>query len=89
VWHLVVFNETTGGVLNKSSTPQGLAKDSVWARGQAWAVNGFTLAYRYTRLARYLSTAQQTADAFLRLVGACCNKTMVPLWDFNATTPEK
>ncbi len=68
VWHLVVFNESSGEVLNRSSTPQGLSKDSVWSRGQAWAVNGFTLAFRYTRLERYLTTAQFAADAYLRLL---------------------
>lgn len=46
VWHLVIFNETTGAVLSRSSTPQGLSTNSVWSRGHAWAVNGFTLAYR-------------------------------------------
>lgn len=74
-------------MLSRSSTPQGLSANSVWSRGQAWALNGFTTAFRFTRLQRFLDAAQRAADAFIRLATACCADTLVPLWDFNATAP--
>ena len=90
-WHLVVYNESDGSLLSRSSTPQGLGLDTVWSRGQAWTVNGFVIAYRYTRDAAYLTQAQAAADCFIRLLTACCGNAVynwAPLWDFNATAPQ-
>ena len=42
--HLVDFNPVTGAVQAKGN-PQGYDLASTWARGQAWAVAGFTIAY--------------------------------------------
>ncbi len=36
------------GVPLRGSTQQGLTDDSCWARGQAWGIYGFALAYRCT-----------------------------------------
>ncbi|CAF3610682.1 unnamed protein product, partial [Adineta steineri] len=47
-YHVVEYNETDGSVLRKY-TAQGYADWSTWSRGQAWAVHGFTTAYRYTK----------------------------------------
>jgi unsaturated chondroitin disaccharide hydrolase len=85
VWHLITYDDTTGVIMNRSSTPQGLGLNTVWSRGQAWIVHGFTIAYRYTNYSRYLDTAEATALAFLRLTAACCAPDPVPLWDWNAT----
>ena len=51
-------------------------------------VNGFTIAYRYTRDPRYLAQATAAADCFIRLLTACCGNDVynwAPLWDFNVT----
>jgi unsaturated chondroitin disaccharide hydrolase len=48
-FHLVVFDPMTGAVISKSGTPQGMAVNSTWARGQGWAIYGFTMAYRTSR----------------------------------------
>jgi hypothetical protein len=88
-WHLITYDESTGSVLNRSSTPQGLGLNTVWSRGQAWAINGFVIAHRFTGEAAYLAQALAAADCFLRLLGACCGEGTpflgVPLWDFNVT----
>ena len=56
-WHLradgstfqvVRFDESTGQPV-WAGTAQGLSDTSTWARGQAWAVHGFTTAYRRDR----------------------------------------
>ncbi len=80
-YHVVDFDPNTGKVLWKG-TAQGYADSSTWARGEAWALYGFTMAYRYTRDARFLKTAQKVAHFILT------NKNLpsddVPYWDYNA-----
>ncbi len=56
-WHMVVFNDTNGEIISRSSTPQGLGTDTVWSRGQGWAVNGFAISYRFTQLPAHLAQA--------------------------------
>lgn len=82
VWHLLQYNWTSGALRNRTSTPQGLGVDTVWSRGQAWATNGYAIAYRYTQLPRFLAAAQSAADCFLRLLEVCATDH-VPCWDFN------
>lgn len=79
VVHLVDFDPLTGAVISKGN-PQGYNRNSTWARGQAWAVAGFALAYRETRDARFLDAARRTAAYFLRRLPSDC----VPYWDFDA-----
>ena len=59
-------------------THQGHADESTWSRGQAWAIYGFALSYRYTRDERFLETARRTADVFLANTPA----DGVVYWDF-------
>ena len=49
-----------------TGTPQGLAANSTWARGQAWATYGFTMAYRYTKNPILLGWAKKTAEYYLQ-----------------------
>ncbi|XP_057847240.2 uncharacterized protein LOC131057065 [Cryptomeria japonica] len=79
-WQVVAFNSTDRSVIEKY-TVQGYDNSSTWARGQAWAVYGFTTAYRYTQNEKFLQTAQKTADFFLRNLPPEDN---VPYWDFDA-----
>jgi unsaturated chondroitin disaccharide hydrolase len=78
-YHVLGYDTTTGGVLSKG-TNQGYADSSCWARGQAWATYGFTMAYRYTKDPRFLQTAQRAADYFIGHLPT----DYVPYWDFQA-----
>ena len=78
-YHMVDYDPTTGAILSRQ-TVQGHANSSTWARGQAWGVHGFTIAYRETRDARFLDTARRLADYFIDHLPA----DHVPYWDFNA-----
>ncbi|MBN2037882.1 MAG: glycoside hydrolase family 88 protein [Chitinispirillaceae bacterium] len=78
-FHVVKFSTTSGAVISRE-TRQGYSDSSCWARGQAWAVYGFTMAYRFTRDPRYLAAARSTADYYLRRLPA----DRVPFWDFDA-----
>lgn len=80
-FHVVDYDPETGEVLHQQ-TAQGYADSSAWARGQAWAVYGYTVCYRYTHDKNYLNQAVRTLNFMLG------NKNMpadlVPYWDFNA-----
>ena len=52
--------------------------DSHWARGAAWAIYGFALAYKYTRDMRYLDAATNLGLKFISLLDG----GVVPVWDF-------
>lgn len=79
-YHVVGYDTITGKVKSKN-THQGFSDDSSWARGQAWAVYGFTVAFRYTKDKAYLKQAEATAKFFIN------HKNMpedgIPYWDFN------
>lgn len=78
-FHLVDYDAASGAVIGRM-THQGAADDSTWARGQAWALYGFTMVHRFTGEARHLDVARRTADAFLARLGG----DAVPFWDFDA-----
>ncbi len=78
-YHVIGYDSTTGGVLSKG-TNQGYADSSCWARGQAWAIYGFTMSYRFTKDPRFLQTAQRAADYFISHLPG----DYVPYWDFQA-----
>lgn len=80
-YHVVDYDPETGEVRNWQ-TAQGYADESAWARGQAWALYGYTMCYRYTRDARYLEQAE-------KIYGFIFNhknlpEDLVPYWDFDA-----
>ena len=83
-FQLVIFNAGTGAVIS-SGTVQGYRNDSTWARGQAWAVHGFTQAYAYTGDARMLTTARSAADYFVGHLPA----DGVPYYDFQAPATDR
>ena len=80
-YHVVDYDEQTGQVLHQA-TCQGFSDNSTWARGQAWAIYGYTMAYRETRNPYYLQMACHTADFWLNHPNL--PEDGVPYWDFNA-----
>lgn len=78
-FHVVDYDSGTGDVLWKG-TVQGLSDTSTWSRGQAWALYGFTVAYRETGDERFLATACSAADAFIDRLP----DDLIPMWDFDA-----
>ena len=77
-YHLVCYDMEDGSVAQKR-TVQGYADDSAWARGQAWALYGYTMMYRESGDERYLSQAVNVADMILPYLP----EDGVPYWDFN------
>lgn len=77
-YHVAVYNQHSGDFI-RGCTHQGYSDSSVWARGQAWAVYGYTVVYRETRDKRFLDFAQKVTDAYL----ARLPEDYVPYWDFD------
>ena len=82
-FHVIDFDPATGEVVGRE-THQGYADESTWARGQAWAIYGFTMTYRETEDFRFLETAERLADWFV----ANLPEDHVPYWDFDAPDKE-
>ena len=80
-WHVIDYSLADGSVRNKH-TAQGFAHESTWARGQAWAIYGYTVAYRKTGDPRYLDQAE---NAFAFVANhPNLPEDGVPYWDFDA-----
>ena len=78
-YHVVDFDPDTGAVLSRE-THQGATDESTWARGQAWAIYGFTTIGERTGSGVRIADAQDLADWWLANVPA----DGVPYWDFQA-----
>ena len=81
-YHVAVY-DTLDGHFIKGVTHQGYADNSMWCRGQAWAIYGYTMVYRYTHDKRFLDFAQKVADIYLKRLKETSND-WVPLWDMDA-----
>ena len=80
-YHVVDYSLQDGNVRSRQ-TAQGYAHESAWARGQAWAIYGYTTCYRYTHDKRYLDQAEKTLNFYLN--DANLPKDLIPYWDFDA-----
>lgn len=80
-YHVIDYDPKTGNVKNRN-THQGYSHESTWARGQAWALYGYTMCYRETRDQRYLSKALDIAGWLMNHPHFPADG--VPYWDFDA-----
>lgn len=80
-WHVVDFDPQTGEAVKKN-THQGFAHESAWARGQAWALYGYTMCYRATRNRSYLDQAEKIAGFILN--HPRLPDDLIPYWDYDA-----
>lgn len=78
-YHVAVYDTVTGKCIKKC-THQGYSDDSMWARGQAWAIYGYTVVFRETGNPKYLEFAEQLVDTYMKNLP----DDYVPYWDFNA-----
>nr|WP_187120662.1 MULTISPECIES: glycoside hydrolase family 88 protein [Bacteroides] len=80
-YHVVDYNPETGEVL-KRCTAQGYSDESAWARGQAWAIYGYTMCYRYTHSPVYLKQAKKVYEFIF--TNSNLPEDLIPYWDFDA-----
>lgn len=79
-WHVVDY-DTISGKARLKQTHQGYVDSSAWARGQSWALYGFTMAYRYTKNGKYLRQARHIAEFIFTHPNMPSD--FIPYWDFN------
>lgn len=77
-YHVVLYDTATGKKV-KGITHQGFSDSSMWARGQSWAIYGYTMVYRETKDPTFLDFAQKVTDVYLARLPA----DLIPYWDFN------
>lgn len=75
-FHTFYMDPQTGAPV-RGVTCQGYRDDSAWARGQAWAIYGTALAYRYTGDPRCVELFRKA----VRFYAERLPKDLVPYWD--------
>jgi unsaturated chondroitin disaccharide hydrolase len=78
-YHVVVYDTATGKKV-KGITHQGYSDSSLWARGQSWAIYGYTMCYRESKNPEFLDFAKKVTDVYLKDLP----EDLIPYWDFNA-----
>lgn len=76
VCHAFLFDSETGDILEEANSC-GYANGSHWARGTAWAVYGFIIAYSYTKEQKYLNASVKLFEKFIQE-----SDGKMPVWDF-------
>lgn len=79
-YHVVDYDQNTGEILKKK-THQGASDESAWARGQGWALYGYTMMYRETKNKEFLNQARHIAKYILNHPNL--PKDLIPYWDFD------
>lgn len=77
VFHAYRFDPVTGEPVGGDNYC-GRNVDSQWARGTAWAMYGFALAYRHTADIRFLKASLDVTQNFISNLDG----EIVPVWDF-------
>lgn len=80
-YHVIDYNLKDGSVRNRH-TAQGYAHTSAWSRGQAWAIYGYTIAYRETKNSKYLDQAFKTFQFMQNHKNM--PEDLIPYWDMDA-----
>ncbi|WRT63807.1 uncharacterized protein IL334_000732 [Kwoniella shivajii] len=81
-YHVANFDQKTGLPM-ELRTAQGYADESVWSRGQAWAIYGYGQCALRTGRQDFIDTARRLTDVFISFLGP----SGVPEWDFKAPKP--
>lgn len=85
-YHVVSYDTITGQPHCKV-THQGIADESTWARGHAWALYGYTMMYRESKKPEYLALAQHVGAYLMNHPNTPADR--IPYWDYDAeVTPE-
>ena len=77
-WHLVDYDPADGSVRSRK-TRQGFSDDSMWARGEAWALYGYVTMFKRSGNVDFLTLSQAIAS----LLESRLPQDGIPYWDFS------
>lgn len=77
-YHVALYDTVTGNLI-RGITHQGYSDDSMWARGQAWAIYGYTIVYRETRNKEFLKFVRELINTYIKRLP----NDLIPYWDFD------
>lgn len=77
-YHSYLFDKKTNKPL-KGETVQGFNDNSLWARGQGWAIYGFALSYKYTKDEKYYDLFIKVTDKYFKELSS----DLIPYWDLH------
>jgi len=80
-YHVIDYDTAQNGHILQKITAQGYANESAWARGQAWALYGYTMCFRETKNKLYLAQADGIANFILS--SKITPADGIPYWDYN------
>ncbi len=80
----MLFDINTGELLNYH-THQGYKDESAWSRGQAWAIYGPAITYKYTGMKECLDMFKRACDYFMNHLP----DDMIPYFDLTFTEGEE
>ena len=88
-YHVLNYDQRPGflGKVQEIRRGQGLSCETAWARGQSWAMYGYTMMYRFTKKPEYLDFAQKVSDFAINHPNMPADG--VPYWDFGAPGEER
>lgn len=81
---VMVFDVNTGEFLNYR-TNQGYSDESAWSRGQAWAIYGPAITYKYTGMKECFDMFRRASDYFMKHLP----EDMIPYFDLTFTEGDK
>lgn len=76
-YHVAVYDSVNGNFI-RGCNHQGYSDESMWARGQAWAIYGYTTVFKETQDYRFLEFVQRLVDCYLNQLPG----DKIPYWDF-------
>jgi len=79
-YHVIGYDTLSGRAIQKE-THQGLTHESAWARGQAWGLYGYTMAYKETGNKVFLNHAIAIAKYIMEHPNVDDDK--IPYWDYD------
>ena len=80
-YHVIDYGISDGNVRHRH-TAQGYSHESAWSRGQAWAIYGYSMSYRYTSDRKYLDQAIRTFNFMKNHIRM--PEDLIPYWDMDA-----
>ncbi|MGV8092354.1 MAG: glycoside hydrolase family 88 protein [Mangrovibacterium sp.] len=80
-YHVVSYDTITG-LPHVKQTHQGASDESVWSRGHAWGLYGYSMMYRETGKPEYLDQAKKIAALMINHPNM--PEDQIPYWDYLA-----